>query len=209
MGAEYIQIWCEALICVDNRILRHFFIWISSPKCCQLRPHIPSLVVDVFMTRGHLLHCIDIYIYVCSRVWSIHHLTEGQHKASCCILFWGGKKAVFNFFLKLYWNKTAWKYQANLLNSISLHIFCLRQTAVVVIKISLTLHNSLNVTVKVSLEATCVLHCTVCFLNSLAWQYYIYLSSLDCSLEQEALFFYLPSITAVALLKYLETVVLT
>lgn len=134
---------------------------------------------------------------------------KGNTKLPVASCFGGEKKLFLIFFLKLYWNKTAWKYRANLLNSISLHIFCLRQTAVVVIKISLTLHNSLNVTVKVSLEATCVLHCTVCFLNSLAWQYYIYLSSLDCSLEQEALFFYLPSITAVALLKYLETVVLT
>lgn len=65
----------------------------------------------------------------------------------------------------------------------------------------------LMLTVKRGAEVTCVLqYCISCFVSPLTLQYYISLVSFNCSLEQEALFFYSSSPIPTALLKYLETV---
>lgn len=73
-------------------------------------------------------------------------------------------------------------------------------------KKSLILDDFLNKKVKTGTEVTCVLeYCTTWFVSILALEYYSYLVSSDCLLQQEALFFYPSSPIATDCLKYLET----
>ena len=83
---NHLQIRGEALIRVDDGVLSHVLFWSCPPEGRQLWPHVPALIIDVLVTRGHLLDGVEIHVNVCGGVRGIHNLPEGQYKASRCSL---------------------------------------------------------------------------------------------------------------------------